>query len=687
MPTVPGGSGDRVRSVGFGAPSFSGLNVRSPDVTIPEVQPQTGFGDIAPIFKQVTDVVRGRADDSAFLEASNNLDQWEFNNMFGEEGALSTRGKNAFDIANTTMTDFDKFSGEIRTGLSGNAQIAAFDNLTKQRRRSMALQLEKHASGEMARFKDAQFNAKIVSANTRAALYFNDPLEIAKSVNELEATIRADGVRRGAPQEAVNVAVDDQVSKLYTGAITSGIASNDPNDTLKAKALFDDLKEHEDLSPKDIVVIEQKFDAVLPQATARVEFTALNGQETRSDLEGISKELDVEEQGSGDIFLQLVEDRDKADFYNQLDEPDGAAKALHDLDSGKYAGLDDATRASMRKVAQDRFKTQQADAVIGRQAQRSVTESDLHNQSNEGTLTYAQIQAYRAENPDEPEAQDYADNLETNLSTGQKALQVDAKAETQRKKQVAGTDTYNGLWERYRNFEIVVRQKAKTGALTTKGAGDASITELLTFQKDVVKAQTDGHISAAQSAKFQQMIPILRKKIDVAVSGKWWQGDVLKDDIYSDAYDQGVNFFDNNPNMDSAENRKELFSDIFSIADFADQDKEGESDEDKQERLKAVGQKVMFRFVRARFPEFENVPDDQMPTVFFKTDGTTLNIPAGNQKAKSDGTVKPPIPLKDQYTGKGGRIFTLDEIKDTAKQRNLTTEETVRQLQARGIIE
>ena len=695
MPTVPKIEQNTVQTRPIGSPRLGGqVNFSAPSVIVPDNT--AAFRNVENAFFQLSADSKRKADEAAILEASNTLDQWEIDNLFDpNNGALNTKGKSAFDVSTKVGGNFQKFTGDMRKNLGNDDQRLAFDKLVSSRRNSMTKTLFRHERAQMDAYQTAQYDSARFSAKQRAFLHYNDPEEIANSITSMQATIRSDGLRRGLDQKTINNQITVETSELYRGTLLAALASDSAVDTLKAKALFDDLRDNGDLLAKDILDIDNKLDRLVPAAAAEIEFGGLKGGETRSDLEKIANELDSTSNGAGDEFLKLAEERDRGDFYNQMDQPGGAARALHDLESGKYAGLDDAERAQMKSVAKSRFEKEAEEARILGAAQKSIDHEDLHKKSIDRTLTFSEVEAFKAKNSDDPDARDYADMLMENLSTPEKALAIakDEREKARIKKRAKGqedvssTAKYLDLWERYREFEVLVKTDKK-GEAVTKGGSEASISDLIEFQRDVVRAQRDGDLSSAQAANFQKMVPIIRKKIDSAISPGFWErfGGAMGDDIYADAYDQAVQFIDSNPEIDNESTRKALFDDIFTVADAINAEEIDDRDI-KAEKLEQVGRKVVNRYVKTQFPEFQGIPDDAMPSTIFKADGRALNIPAGAATASGGNKVEPKTPLRDSYNTKNGQTITLEQIKDTAASRNITPQEVVRQMRLKGIIE
>ena len=170
MARIPRMTDQRQQSRGLPSTGFSDINPATPQGT---------FGpDLTGAANQVTDMAlkaRERADTAQVMEADTALTEFENTALYDpRSGALNQRGKNAFEVPERVMKDFDTRATEIRSKLNGR-QLQAFDKLAAQRRQQMDRALQRHVTSEIGTYEQQQADSLVAGSQVTAANYYNDP--------------------------------------------------------------------------------------------------------------------------------------------------------------------------------------------------------------------------------------------------------------------------------------------------------------------------------------------------------------------------------------------------------------------------------------------------------------------------------------------------------------------------------
>lgn len=164
----------------------------------------TGGASIAKAVDTLALDYKKKADTTALLGAQKAMDDWENTNLFDpQNGALSKRGKNAFDLPNTLGSKYDEDMTAITSGLTGDQQ-EAFQKMVSSRRGTLMQTLFTHERGEMDKYRGEVASAAEDSAINRAALYAGNPEVESSAINAAKAARFARDTELGLPEEAIS---------------------------------------------------------------------------------------------------------------------------------------------------------------------------------------------------------------------------------------------------------------------------------------------------------------------------------------------------------------------------------------------------------------------------------------------------------------------------------------------------
>lgn len=224
MATIPGYDGRQVRSQGL--PS-NGFSMRGPDAS-----------GLTRGLAQVEDAVireKEKADTALLMDAERQLSDWKMSTLFdAEKGVYTRKGKNALDITNATLPQFDGKVAEIEKTLTNDAQRNRWKAIVNSQRQSLGNELNRYEFGERQRYYDDAEEGQLASAVEGAKNYASDPQQVAYYLNKANAVIGSRVTRKGLPSELA-----EQQRLKANSAIHSAVAEQLLNsDPLKAMAYY-----------------------------------------------------------------------------------------------------------------------------------------------------------------------------------------------------------------------------------------------------------------------------------------------------------------------------------------------------------------------------------------------------------------------------------------------------------------
>jgi hypothetical protein len=226
MPTVPRSVGPTVRSEGLGGNQLdSRMDTR-------------GMDALAGAARQASDVVgqiyaeeKSKADDAAVLDARTKLSEWERNwfDPNNADGVLGARGKNARELPDRIIPDYEKKVAEIAGGLGNSDQQRAFAGLSLQFRESMESRVNSHVMRENEEYVAQTEAASLSSMAERAATAAREGRwdAMAGEVTLAHAQLEIIGQRKGMSQEAIDAQKQEFSSQSMVAATNGMLEAGD----------------------------------------------------------------------------------------------------------------------------------------------------------------------------------------------------------------------------------------------------------------------------------------------------------------------------------------------------------------------------------------------------------------------------------------------------------------------------
>ena len=281
-------------------PTLGGPSVRTRQMAVPQVQvvpEQTLGGDLAkPLTQAATQIwqkTQDDADTAALMEAESNLSQWQTNTLFNPENGVYTRkGKNAIDITNQTLPQYQQQVDSIANNLTNDRQRQRFQQIAKAQETRFNGELNRYEFGErQVYYKEAE-DATLNAATQGAVAFYDKPEQVAYYQNKGTRVIAMQGERNGEAPELTQ----EKVLKYNSGINTAVIQRLMQNDPIAAQRQY--AKSYETMTPDDQVKVSKLLgDGIRQQLGSQIGDAAYNAGTV--GVNGLSN-LVIQAESSGD---------------------------------------------------------------------------------------------------------------------------------------------------------------------------------------------------------------------------------------------------------------------------------------------------------------------------------------------------------------------------------------------------
>lgn len=184
---------------------------------------QTALGVAGDLVQRETQ----RADNAALMDAEAKLSQNRLDLMFNKDGGVYTRqGKDALDITNQTLPQFDKQAEQIGMGLTNPRQKEQFQRIVQNQRLGLSGELNRYEHTQRNVFYDQADQANIATSLDGAVKYANDPEQVAFYRSKGAFVIGQMGERKGMAPQAVLEAQTQFDSQVATSVIQRLVTSD-----------------------------------------------------------------------------------------------------------------------------------------------------------------------------------------------------------------------------------------------------------------------------------------------------------------------------------------------------------------------------------------------------------------------------------------------------------------------------
>lgn len=281
-------------------PTIGGPGQRTRAMSAPQVQvaPEESLGaDLArPVTQAATQIwqkTQDDADTAALMEAESSLSQWQTNTLFNPDNGVYTRkGKNAIDITNQTLPQFQQQVDTISNSLTNDRQRQRFGQIAKSQAARFNGELNRYEYGERQVFYKQAEDATLDAATQGAAAYYNDPQQVAYYQNKGTRVIAMQGERNGEAPELTQ----EKVLKYNSGINTAVIGRLMQDDPIAAQRYY--AKSYETMTPSDQAQVTKLLgNSVRQQLGSQIGEAAYNAGTV--GINGLSN-LVIQAESSGD---------------------------------------------------------------------------------------------------------------------------------------------------------------------------------------------------------------------------------------------------------------------------------------------------------------------------------------------------------------------------------------------------
>ncbi|MEO4014822.1 hypothetical protein [Pseudomonas rossensis] len=223
---------------------------------------------------------REKADTALLLDADTQLTQWQQKAMYDENGGVFTRkGKNALDVTNQTLEQFEQAQAEIAKTLTNDQQQARYAQIVASRRNSLSNDLNRYEYSERQNYYGEVEKGQLETSMQGAALDYQDPSKVQGYRQKIDAVLASRAERLGLSPEAA------QSERLSTnsGMSTAVIQRMLVDSPQKAKGYFDSFKDT--MTAEDQIRASNGID----QGFRRLEAEARQRQVEARQMQAISR--------------------------------------------------------------------------------------------------------------------------------------------------------------------------------------------------------------------------------------------------------------------------------------------------------------------------------------------------------------------------------------------------------------
>lgn len=315
------------RQVGIRPASAPGFSMRGPDASgLARGMEQAENAVLRHVQKE-----RDNANRAAILEADKQLTDWQHNTLFNPQTGVYTRkGKNALDVTNATLTQFEEAQAKIASTLASEEQRTMFSQIAAQRRESISRELNRYEYGERQGYYDDVDRGQLETAMQGAALHYNNPEKVAFYQRSAQEVLKAQAERKGLPAEMLQANLLQANSSMATAVISRMVGDNPQ----RAKEYFgvaqgnmtaDDQVRVQNLIDREIK--SREIEARQMQAIARAELSTRVSDAQSAYLSG----YEFDNPPSQSEFVASFGAKEGAERYQQFAKTQALGSAIREI--------------------------------------------------------------------------------------------------------------------------------------------------------------------------------------------------------------------------------------------------------------------------------------------------------------------------------------------------------------------
>jgi hypothetical protein len=301
---------------------------------------------------------RQRADQIAVLNASNQLADFETQRLYDpDSGALTVKGKDAFDLPEKVRADFDQRADAIEQGLATDTQRQAFQRLKADRWQSIDLTVRRHVFGEMDAYDQAEVANGVNNSIDLAIKNATDVRRVGVELNGAIDTLKSAAARRGVGPETLEAQIADVKTKVHAGVIDRLLENDNP---AAARIYFDETKDQ--IAGDKVGAIEKAIaeGGLRKSAQQKADEIVAGGGSLTEQRE---KARAIDDPDLRDAVMQRIEHEDAVRDKAQRDADEAQLRGVYDIvdrthdvasiPPATWSQLDGSTRSALRGYAEN----------------------------------------------------------------------------------------------------------------------------------------------------------------------------------------------------------------------------------------------------------------------------------------------------------------------------------------------
>ncbi|HEX6464146.1 MAG TPA: hypothetical protein VFZ98_06830, partial [Vicinamibacterales bacterium] len=319
---------------------------------------------------QIADEERQKADDIAITAAGAKASDAMNTALWGEGGALTKKGQDAFNADADAHTAYWGQISQIQNGLTNDRQKQSFAKIANNNWNAINEQVQKHVAAQRTAYDTDSTDALVANSQNAAMNAYADPKIVQSSINQMTAAITSYGQRNGWSADETTQALAKQLSTTHVG-ILSRMLANEQHDA--AATYYAAHKDEIAGAAQD--KIQKALDVGATQADALRTFNAIMsgqftpGLETAGNIDLTKRPRVQNADGSISTVRSMSFERDGKEILVPTVSDDG--KILNDDEAiaqydrtGKHLGIfsSDAAASAYAKKLHDA----QQDMIEGR---------------------------------------------------------------------------------------------------------------------------------------------------------------------------------------------------------------------------------------------------------------------------------------------------------------------------------
>jgi hypothetical protein len=280
---------------------------------------------------------RDRADDIANLSANTQLGQWLNTTLYDPtSGALTARGKDAFDLPEKVSAAYEKKVGELAGTLTNDKQRFRFQQYAAQQGLVTDHTVRTHTYEQMTRFETEELKAFLDTSQQRTAALATQPEQVGLEIESQVAALKTHGPRLGMGPEQLDAAVAATRSQSHTNVVDTLLTTEKPK---QAQAYFEGVKDQIDPAQRKRLESAIRESGDRQEGQRRADEILAAGGTLSEQLEKAGQIEDVDVRTRAEAYLEH-----KHAIRKQVDQ-----EALEQASIGAYNILD-RTHGDLMKI-------------------------------------------------------------------------------------------------------------------------------------------------------------------------------------------------------------------------------------------------------------------------------------------------------------------------------------------------